>query len=248
MSTVRPLAILTLLLGALFTLKALAFADGASMFFESRAEARESAAANPPAPAEEDAREPYVLTEPVPDPAPERTSPPARTGPGDPGLVMTDPTVSQGQLLTALAERRRALDAREAELDTREGLIQVAERRVESRIARLNALQGEIQTLLGELDESRQDEINALVDTYASLEPDSAAVILRQMDETDPETVLLVSRELQAESPRRFAAVVGEMADLDPVFAASLTSRLRARAAPPETLAQLEAELDAAAN
>lgn len=239
MSAVRPLAILTLLLGALFALKALAFADGASLFFESRAEARESAASRQPAP--QDADEPEAVTEPVPE-AP-------RAAPTDPAASFNEPaTASHGQLLTALAERRRQLDAREAELDTREGLLQVAESRVNSRIVRLEALQTEIQALLGQLDESRQGEIDALVSTYESLEPESAAIILREMDGTDPETVLLVTRDLQARSARKFAAIVGEMADIDPAFAASLTSRLRARAMPPETVAQLEAELDAATN
>lgn len=239
MSAVRPLAILTLLLGALFTLKALAFADGASLFFESQAEARESAAISQPAPQETD--EPEAVTEPVPEAA--------QTAPTDPAASFNEPaTVSHGQLLTALSERRRQLDARESELDTREGLLQVAESRVEARIGRLEELQGEIQTLLVQLDAERQSEIDSLVGTYANLEPESAAIILRQMDELDSETVLLVARELQTSNARKFAAIVGEMADIDPAFAASLTSRLRARAMPPETVAQLEAELDAATN
>lgn len=243
MSAVRPLAIITLLLGALFTLKALAFADGASLFFEARAEARESAqgeeaaAADQPAPPQTEAP---ASAQTPPPPAVERQ--PIGPAPEESGSARRD------DLLVALAARRRALDARERELDTREGLIEVAEQRVEARIARLDELHGEVQALLGQLDTERQAEVDSLVATYATLEPEAAAIILRQMDAMDEETLLLVARELQTTNTRKFAAIVGELADIDPGFAARLTSRLRARSMPPETVAQLEAELDAAAN
>lgn len=239
MPVIRPLAILTLLLGALFALKALALANGAAGFLDARAEAREAEEQ-----VEEPASEPAERMEYDLDPAP-----PEETGSAAPvPAPAQEDSASRNDLLVALAERRRTLDAREAELDTREGLIEVAEQRVEERITRLEELHGEVQTLLGELDTEREQEITSLVNTYANLEPEAAAIILRQMDDMDSETLLLVARELQTASARRFAAIVGEMADLDPAFAASLTSRLRVRSMPPETVAQLEAELDAARN
>jgi flagellar motility protein MotE (MotC chaperone) len=249
MSAIRPLALITLLVGALFVLKALTFADGASVFFESRAEAREAAQNEPAQPADQPAAA-DEHGEQHDEAAGAETREAAPSGPSRPmpSEISEYSSASRDQLLTALAERRRTLDARETELDTREGLIEVAEQRVQSRIARMEELQVELQTLLGQLDEERQSEVNDLVATYANLEPDAAAIILRQMDQTDPDTVLLVARELQTSNARKFAAIVGELADMDPVFAASMTSRLRARSMPPETVAQLEAELEAVQN
>ncbi|TGY90019.1 hypothetical protein E5163_02490 [Marinicauda algicola] len=238
MSAVRPLALIALLAGALFALKALAFADGASLFFESRAEAREIAAG-------QEAGTGDAETPAASEPVPETVTPMPSQSAG--GLAEPE-TASHAQLLTALAERRRALDAREAELDTREGLIEVAEQRVEERIARLETLRGEVEALLGQLETERQDEVNSLVATYRSLEPEAAARILISLDEMDPDTLLMVSRELQNSFGRNFAAIMGEMAEIDPAFAARLTSRLRAQAMPPQTVAELEAGFDAAAH
>lgn len=252
MSAIRPLALITLLVGALFVLKALTFADGASVFLESRAEAREAARNEPAQPADESAAEdePGEAHDEAAGADAQEASDAAPSGLPRPvpSEISEYSSASRDQLLTALAERRRTLDARETELDTREGLLEVAEQRVQSRIARMEELQVELQTLLGQLDEERQSEVNDLVATYANLEPDAAAIILRQMDQTDPDTVLLVARELQTSNARKFAAIVGELADMDPVFAASMTSRLRARSMPPETVAQLEAELEAVQN
>ena len=213
--------------------------DGASLFFESRAEARESAAGQEAGTGSE------AGTPAASEPVPEAITPmPSQSA----GALAEPETASHAQLLTALADRRRALDAREAELDTREGLIEVAEQRVEERIARLETLRGEVEALLGQLETERQDEVNSLVATYRSLEPEAAARILISLDEMDPDTLLMVSRELQNSFGRNFAAIMGEMAEIDPAFAARLTSRLRAQAMPPQTVAELEAGFDAAAH
>ena len=60
------------------------------------------------------------------------------------------------------------------------------------------------------------------------------------MGESDQETLLLVAERLQSENPRRFAQIMGEMS---PVFAARLTTLLRARADPPDTAVEAEARL-----
>jgi flagellar motility protein MotE (MotC chaperone) len=151
------------------------------------------------------------------------------------------PTASRLGIERGLAERRRELDLREEALDTREQLIVVAERRVDDRITQLRTLRDEIQVLLGELDENRESQISSIVATYSQLEPDAAAGILVQMDATDPETLLLVAERLNSDTyRRRFAAI---MAELPPQVAASLTTRLRARAEAAEARVQAEARL-----
>ena len=89
-----------------------------------------------------------------------------------------------------------------------------------------------------------KEQIDAIVAVYSQLEPPAAASILTSMRETDETTLLLVAEQLQNTNARKFAAI---MAEMQPDFAARLTYMLRMRAEPPETTAEAEARLDAAA-
>ena len=239
MTSVRPLALIAVVLAGLFVLKALAVVDGATQLFGAAAfaaqedesgVAREESEAPAAEPADDD------MT-PAPDAgaaSATNNSLPPRDEPR---------TSTELDLLERRAERRRALDAREAELDTREGLITVAEQRVEERISELQALEEDVRAIMDELEADRAEQIDAIVNVYSALEPDAAAAIMEQMYEDDRETLLLVAEKLQRTSARGFAAVMGEMR---PDFAARLTSLLHARVAPPETVADMEARLEAA--
>lgn len=234
MTAVRPLFLLAVLLGGLFALKALSVADGALALLGEAA----YAAAAPDEPADEPDDD---YADEAAD-AEEDASPP----PPPPNLqapMRAAPTAAQLGLERRLAERRRELDARDDELDTREQLLVVAERRVDERIAELHGLRDEVRELLGQLDDHRQQQIDSIVAVYAQLEPPAAADILQSMRQTDLQTLLMVAEQLQQDNPRRFAGV---MAEMQPAFAAELTSLLRARAEPPETAAEAEARLAAA--
>ena len=235
MKPVRPLMLLAVVLAGLLGLKALSLADEAATLISERAEA-----AGAPPPADDghgggDEPEEVVDEGPAPTPAPPPSSAPA---------PRAAPTTAQLGLERRLAERRRTLDQREAELDTREQLLTVAESRVDDRVTELEALRDEVRGLLGMLDERRQEQVDAIVAVYSQLEPDAAARILTSMRETDEMTLLLVAEQLQTTNARKFAAV---MAEMDPGFAAELTFMLRMRAEPPETTADAEARLEAAA-
>ncbi|PWE17548.1 hypothetical protein DDZ18_07710 [Marinicauda salina] len=239
MTAVRPLALIAVVLAGLFVLKALAILDGATQLFGATAFAAEEEDETGQAEQENEASAEAAGDDPAAEPdaaaAPQSgNSLPPRNEPR---------TSTELDLLERLAERRRALDAREAELDTREGLITVAEQRVEERIAELQALEADVRAIMNELEADRAEQIDAIVNVYSALEPDAAAAIMEQMYENDRETLLLVAEQLQRTSARGFAAVMGEMR---PDFAARLTSMLHARAAPPETVADMEARLEAA--
>lgn len=239
MTAVRPLMLLTVVLAGLLGLKGLSLADEAATLISERAEA----AGAPPADDGHGGGDDYgdePPAEPVDEgPAPEAAPPPPATP-----TLRAAPTTAQLGLERRLAERRRALDQREAELDTREQLLTVAELRVDDRVTELEALRDEVRGLLGMLDERRQAQIDSIVAVYSQLEPPAAASILTSMRETDETTLLLVAEQLQNSNARKFAAIMAEMA---PDFAAELTFMLRMRAEPPETTAEAEARLDAAA-
>lgn len=230
----RPLLLLAVLLTGLLGLKALSLADGAAGFFAERAFA---AAAPEPASGhdegESQADDHAEDAEPTDEAHEDETPPPP---PPDTRRTTRIPTASQLGLETDLAQRRRELEQRAEALDTREQLLTVAEARYNERLQDLQALRDEIQGLIDELEVRRDDEISNIVNAYEQLEPDAAAGILQAMQETDPDTLLLVAGKLQTSNPRRFAAVLSEM---QPAFAAMLTSQLRARAVPAD--AELEA-------
>jgi len=231
MTAVRPLMLLTVVLGGLLALKSLSLIDSASTVFAERA----WAAAAP----EEDG----YGDEPPEEEVDEGSAPDAAPPPTAAPPLRAAPTAAQLGLERRLAERRRLLDQREAELDTREQLLTIAEQRLDERAGELEVLRDEVNGLLGRLDNRQQEQVDAIVAVYAQLEPDAAARILTSMSQTDETTLLLVAEKLQSDNPRRFAGV---MAEMDPAFAARLTYSLRMRAQPPD-IAAPEASVDAAA-
>jgi len=231
MTSVRPLYLLAVVLGGLLALKSLSLIDGAATLVSEQAWA---AGAPPPSDDHGDEAEEPVDEGPAPPPPP-----PADAAP----VLRAAPTAAQLGLERRLAERRRLLDQREAELGTREQLLTIAEQRIDDRAAELEVLRDEVRGLLGQLDEHRQAQVDAIVAVYAQLEPDAAASILTAMAATDETTLLLVAEKLQAENPRRFAGV---MAAMEAPFAAQLTYMLRMRAEPPMSATEAEARRETA--
>lgn len=221
MSRLRPLALIAVLLAGLFALKSVSLADSAVSLLE-------TAADEVPAAQEAEA----VPVEPVQD-APAIEPAPVFEPEEDEFNV----TRSQFQLCELVENRRVELDLREEELDTREALLQVTEQRIAERVARMEELETSLESLLGTLETERERRVGEIVAVYAQLEPENAAAIMSQMDE---DTLVLLAEALQREQARRYAAILAEM---EPGFAAGLTLRLRSRANPPETQAEVEARL-----
>jgi len=221
----RPLFLLAVLLGGLLALKSLSLLDDVSALLTERAYA--AALAPEEEPPADDAEAEDEEADDLPPPPPLRDA--ARR---------ELPSASRVGLERNLAERRRELDQRDEALDTREQLLVVAEQRVDGRIAQLESLRDEVQGLLGQLDDRREEQIGEIVNTYLALEPDAAANIFTAMRESDRETLFMVAERYQRENPRRFSQV---MAEMQPIYAAELTTNLRARAEALETTAEAEA-------
>lgn len=222
MPGLRPLAVIAILLAAMFALKSVSLADSAVALMNTQG-----------------ADEPQVLAPRV-ELADQPVTAPAHVTPA-PAFEREDDefnvTRSQFQLCELVENRRVELDMREEELDTREALLEVAEQRIETRIARMEALETSLETLLGTLETERERRVGEIVSVYAQLEPENAAAIMSRMDE---DTLVLLAESLQRDQARRYAAILAEM---DPGFAAELTLRLRSRANPPETQTEVEARL-----
>ena len=124
------------------------------------------------------------------------------------------------QVIQALGTRRGELDSREQGLDTQLALIQAAEQKVDARIATMNSLKGDIQGLLGQLDDKQQAEVDRLVKVYEAMKPaDSAARFVLLTDE--------VRLPIAAKMKER--ALSAMIAKMSPPEAKRLTESLAAR-------------------
>jgi len=228
MRAARPLLLLSVVLAGLLALKGLSLADGALTWLgEASAHAVED-----PAPAEREPAPQDDAGAPPPLPAlPEDTAPVAL------------PSQAELDLQSRVAQRMRALDRRTAELDTREQLITVAERRLDDREQQLLALRDEILELVDTLDTARDARFDAMVQVYATMEPEAAAPVLETMMTTDRETLIEIAASLQERNTRRYSQI---MEAANPRFVADLTTLLAARARPPRTRAEMEARRVAA--
>lgn len=226
MRAARPLLLLSVVLAGLLALKSLSFADGALTWLgEASAYAVEDTApeGGDPAPVEDPAAPPPALPE---EPAP-----------------VALPSQAELDLQSRVAQRMRALDRRAAELDTREQLITVAELRLDEREQRLLALRDDIQGLIDTLNAARDTQLDAIVQVYATMEPESAAPVLETLMVTDRDTLIQIAAALQERNARRYSQI---MEAANARFVAELTALLAARAQPPLTRAEMEARRVAA--
>lgn len=246
MTQVRPLAIIMILLVGLLGLKTLSLIDGLGDLFSAPAQA---AAAAETAPEDNrDAPQTEALAQQEGNIDPGAVSEATQTGqesePVDPlaNCPVVDPfaervgaTPSELEVLRRLAERRREIDQRAQAMDTRESLLLATEQRVNERVDALRELRDEVQVLLGQLGERRQQEVDRIVNIYGRMDPGQSAPIMASLDE---HTLMLVAERMPE---NKLAPILAEM---QPQFAANLTARLAQRSVPPETAAELEARVE----
>jgi flagellar motility protein MotE (MotC chaperone) len=137
-------------------------------------------------------------------------------------------SAAEVDVLTSLTKRRHELDAREQQLAMRENVITAAEQRVENRITQLQALQVEIQKLLGQRDVEEKAQIDRLVKTYSAMKPKDAARIFNALD---AEVLLAVAQQMKADV---LAPVLAAMqADVAQKLTLKLADRLKVTPPPP---------------
>lgn len=125
------------------------------------------------------------------------------------------------QVLQALGARREALDAREAEMDSQVQVLAAAEQRLSERIAELRALESEVETLLGQLDEEEEQRLAGLVDVYQRMRSRDAAEVFNQLEMP---VLLQIAQRMR---PQNLAEIMGRM---DPARARELSIELAAAA------------------
>jgi flagellar motility protein MotE (MotC chaperone) len=156
---------------------------------------------------------------------PDPNAPPAKPAPicaESPEQIAKDAglTPAELQVIQSLQSRRGDLDAREQGLSTELALIQAAEAKVDAKIATMNALKGDMQTMLGQLDQKQQDEVNRLVKVYEAMKPKDAAARF---------TLLSDAVRLPIAAAMKEKSLSAILANMSPPDAKVLTELLAAR-------------------
>lgn len=123
-------------------------------------------------------------------------------------------------IIQSLMKRRTELDARDTDFATILPLMAAAEQKLDAKVQALNALKGEIQGLLGQVDEKEKAETDRLVAVYSAMRPREAAAVFVTLDDSVRLPVASAMR------PRSLAAV---MAQMPPAAARELTEKLARR-------------------
>jgi flagellar motility protein MotE (MotC chaperone) len=127
------------------------------------------------------------------------------------------------QVIQSLGARRGELDAREQGLSTELALVQAAEAKVDTRIAAMNALKGDVQTLVGQLDDKQQAEVDRLVKVY------EAMINNKPQDAADRFVLLSDEVRLPIAAKMKERALSAMLAKMSPPEAKRLTESLAAR-------------------
>lgn len=114
-------------------------------------------------------------------------------------------SVAELQTLQNLGARREQLDEREKALETQLPALTAAEAKVDAKLAQLRALEGSLQTLLGQVDAQQQAEQARWVKTFETMPPRSAAPLMAAL--SDEVRLPVVARMKEA----KLAAILAQM-------------------------------------
>lgn len=139
--------------------------------------------------------------------------------PPPPPLCKPDPLDQNGErkILLHLKQRAEALDARAASLDQRERELDAARVALRNEVAALKPLAARLEAIHTAHKASDNQKWAALVSTYGTMEPRSAA---RIFDGLDPKIVFNVLKRMNS----RKSALI--LANMDPQKAEAVTERL----------------------
>ena len=96
--------------------------------------------------------------------------------------VDDDVSPAEYEVLKQLSARRETLDKRGKDLDTRESLIKVAEQRVDQKIKEMESLRQQLQSMVNQVSEGQQQQLENLVKIYETMKPEEAAKIFETLE------------------------------------------------------------------
>lgn len=139
-------------------------------------------------------------------------------------LTGASATLTEQALLERLGTRRTELETFEQELAMRASLVEAAEKRIEERQQTLEAIEGQIASLVEQRKEMEEGQFAGIVAMYETMKPKDAANIFNALD---IEVLLRVAKMM---SPRKMAPILAEM---DTTRAQELTVRMASASTDP---------------
>ncbi len=127
------------------------------------------------------------------------------------------------QVIQSLGARRGELDQREQGLSTELALIQAAEAKVDARIVTMNGLKADMQTMVGQLDDKQQAEVDRLVKVF------EAMINNKPQDAADRFVLLSDEVRLPIAAKMKERLLSAMIAKMTPPEAKRLTESLAAR-------------------
>ncbi len=151
-------------------------------------------------------------------------------------------SAAEFRLLQTLQERRQTLDTRERDIVTRENLLANTDAKIQERMNALKAVEGNLQKLLGQVDDLESQRITSLVRVYEKMKPKDAAAVWEGLD---TEVLLKIAQKMKEQplslilakmSPERAREVTRRLAEIDaptlPVMAGNPPAAPQNAAAP----------------
>jgi flagellar motility protein MotE (MotC chaperone) len=184
------------------------------------------AAPHKSAPADPAAASNAAIAGPLPPDASAQAAPkPAPVCAESPAQLAKEAGISPAELqvIQSLGARRGELDQREQGLSTELALIQAAEAKVDARIATMTALKADMATLVGQLDDKQQAEVDRLVKVY------EAMINNKPQDAADRFVLLSDEVRLPIAAKMKERALSAMIAKMSPPEAKRLTESLAAR-------------------
>ncbi len=175
-------------------------------------------------PGEADTAEGELLVIPAECPPLADALPQLLTPGGTQPLAAGDATLTEQALLERLSARRTELDTYEQELAMRASLVEAAEKRIEERQQTLEAIEGQIASLVEQRKQMEEGQFAGIVAMYETMKPKDAANIFNALD---IEVLLRVAKMM---SPRKMAPILAEM---DTMRAQELTVRMASASTDP---------------
>lgn len=139
-------------------------------------------------------------------------------------LAAGETSLTEQELLERLSTRRTELETYEQELAMRASLVEAAEKRIDERQQTLEAIEGQIASLVEQRKEMEAGQFAGIVAMYETMKPKDAANIFNALD---IEVLLRVAKTM---SPRKMAPILAEM---DTTRAQELTVRMASASTDP---------------
>jgi len=103
-------------------------------------------------------------------------------------------SAAEFRLLQTLQERRQTLDTRERDIVTRENLLANTDAKIQERMNALKAVEGNLQKLLGQVDDLESQRITSLVRVYEKMKPKDDAAVWEGLD---TEVLLKIAQKMK---------------------------------------------------